>query len=296
MALVSMPTMRPERPGLSSSGDITFSGVSDATGDFVTITGGNILRKRTAAETLTDIGALSSSTSSTQDGYFGDIYLKDDTSPSHYLQITDAENLTANHSLSISTGNADRTLTFAGNATISGTNSGDVTLAGENYLSISGQVITAAAVNLSGTNVTGTLAAARFGALTGDVTNSAGSYATTIANNAVTYAKFQQASAGYTIIAKATTGAGNYAELAAGANGVLRRSGSGDLAFGTIPNASLDNSTISGVALGSNLANLTATDSTLTFSGSYNGGTARTVGINLGNANTWTAAQAGFFV
>lgn len=64
---------------------------------------------------------------------------------------------------------------------ITGTNSGDVTLAGENYLSIAGQVITANAVNLSGTNVTGTLAAARFGALTGDVTSAGSSYATTLA-------------------------------------------------------------------------------------------------------------------
>lgn len=39
------------------------------------------------------------------------------------------------------------------------------------------------------------------------------------------------------------------------------------------------------------LATLTATDGTLTFSGSYNGATARTVGLNLGNANTWTALQ-----
>lgn len=39
------------------------------------------------------------------------------------------------------------------------------------------------------------------------------------------------------------------------------------------------------------LANLTATDATLTFSGTYNGSTARTIGINLGNANTWTALQ-----
>jgi hypothetical protein len=72
---------------------------------------------------------------------------------------------------------------------LTGTNSGDVTLAGQNYITIAGQVITAAAVNLSGTHVTGTLAAARFGALTGDVTNSAGSYATTIANLAITNAK-----------------------------------------------------------------------------------------------------------
>lgn len=52
--------------------------------------------------------------------------------------------------------------------------------------------------------------------------------------NAVTYPKFQQASAGFTIIAKVDTGAGNYAELAAGSDGVLRRSGSGNLAFGTL--------------------------------------------------------------
>ena len=49
--------------------------------------------------------------------------------------------------------------------------------------------------------------------------------------------------------------------------------------------------TISGIALGSNLANLTATDATLTFSGTYNGSTARTIGINLGNSNKWNAIQ-----
>ena len=40
---------------------------------------------------------------------------------------------------------------------LTGTNSGDVSLGGENYLSIAGQVITANAVNLSGTNVTSIL-------------------------------------------------------------------------------------------------------------------------------------------
>ena len=39
------------------------------------------------------------------------------------------------------------------------------------------------------------------------------------------------------------------------------------------------------------LADLTATNSTLTFSGTYDGQTARTIGLNLANANTWTAAQ-----
>lgn len=36
-------------------------------------------------------------------------------------------------------------------------------------------------------------------------------------------------------------------------------------------------------------ADLTATNSTLTFSGTYNGTTARNIGLNLSNANTWTA-------
>lgn len=60
---------------------------------------------------------------------------------------------------------------------------------------------------------------------------------------------------------------------------------------GAVSNAMLANSTISGVALGGTLGALTATDSTLTFSGSYTGGAARTVGLNLGNANTWSALQ-----
>lgn len=42
------------------------------------------------------------------------------------------------------------------------------------------------------------------------------------------------------------------------------------------------------------LANLSATDSTLTFSGTYNGSTARTIGLNLGNANNWTSVTTGF--
>lgn len=39
------------------------------------------------------------------------------------------------------------------------------------------------------------------------------------------------------------------------------------------------------------LANLTATDATLTFSGTYNGSVARTIGINLANPNSWTGLQ-----
>ncbi len=52
-------------------------------------------------------------------------------------------------------------------------------------------------------------------------------------NSGVTYAKIQDASAGFTNMAKATTGSGAYAELAAGTDSLLMRSGSGNLTFGT---------------------------------------------------------------
>ena len=107
--------------------------------------------------TLAGLGGLSNSTSSTQNGYFGDIFLYDDATPSHYLQITNSANLTAQRVLSVNVNDADRTislsgnLTVSGNATISGTNTGDQTIT-----------------------------------LTGDVTGSGtGSFATTLANTTV---------------------------------------------------------------------------------------------------------------
>ena len=39
------------------------------------------------------------------------------------------------------------------------------------------------------------------------------------------------------------------------------------------------------------LADLTATNAALTFAGTYDGQTARTIGLNLANANTWTGGQ-----
>lgn len=153
--------------------------------------------------------ALSNSTTSTQDGFFGDIYLKDDVSPSHYLQITNAENLTANRALSIVTGNNSRTLTFAGDATISGTNSGDQTIT-----------------------------------LTSDVTGSGtGSFATTIASNAVTDAKFRQ-SAGLSVVGRSANTTGNVADITAANDGeVLRRSGTA-VGFGTVATSGIANDAI----------------------------------------------------
>jgi len=82
-----------------------------------------------------------------------------------------------------------KTLTVGNNANVAGTNTGDVSIAGENYLSLTNQTLTANAVDLSGTNATGILAAARFPAMTGDITNNAGTVATTISNNAITSTK-----------------------------------------------------------------------------------------------------------
>ncbi len=47
-------------------------------------------------------------------------------------------------------------------------------------------------------------------------------------------------------------------------------------------------------SLNNDLANLTAGDTSLTLSGSYNGATARTVVLNVANSNTWTALQKFF--
>lgn len=54
---------------------------------------------------------------------------------------------------------------------------------------------------------------------------------------------------------------------------------------------SVASSSINLSGFNNDLANLTATNASLTFSGNYNGSTARTVGLNVGNANSWTALQ-----
>lgn len=89
-----------------------------------------------------------------------------DTNATHDLIIAPGSNLTADRTLTLATGDASRTLTLGGDATInggthSGTNTGDQTIA-----------------------------------LTGDVTGTGtGSFAATIAANAVTFAKMQAVSA-----------------------------------------------------------------------------------------------------
>ena len=90
-------------------------------------------------------------------------------------------------------------------------------------------------VNLAtGSGVTGTLAAAFFPALTGDVTTSAGSLATSIANNAVTNTDIRDSGA-LSVIGRSANSSGDPADISATAasGAVLRESGS-VLGFGTI--------------------------------------------------------------
>lgn len=86
-----------------------------------------------------------------------------DTNASHTLNLTAGSNLTANRTFTITTGDANRTLTLTGDASISGTHTG-----------------TSSNTNTGDQTIT----------LTGDVTGSGtGSFAATIANDAVTNAK-----------------------------------------------------------------------------------------------------------
>jgi len=134
---------------------------------------------------------------------------------------------------------------------LSGTNTGDVTLAGTGtYLSRSGQVITQNPIDLSSTNAAGILAAARFPALTGDVTTVAGSLATTISNNAVTYSDIQNTAAASVLLGRNSTGPGAVGEITLGTGlsmssaGILSATGS----WGTVTSVSVVNANgVSGV-------------------------------------------------
>lgn len=86
-----------------------------------------------------------------------------DTNASHDLILSPGSNITADRTLTITTGDANRALTLAGDATISGTNTGDVTLAGTpDYLTLANQVLTRNAIDMAA-DVTGTLPVANGG-------------------------------------------------------------------------------------------------------------------------------------
>lgn len=108
-----------------------------------------------------------------------------DVGGSNTLNVAVGEDLTADRQLSILVSDGDRTLQVTGNAAIQGTNTGDQTIT-----------------------------------LTGDVTGSGtGSFAATIANDAVTYAKMQNVSATDRILGRSSAGSGNVEEITCTAAG-----------------------------------------------------------------------------
>ena len=199
---------------LTVSNTLTLAGTDSSTLNIGT--GGTL---GTAAYTAST-AYLSSSTSSAQAGYFGDIYLYDDSTPSHYLQITNSANLTATRTLSINVNDAARAVSLSGDLTVSG------------------------AASISGTH-TGTSSGSNTGdqtiTLTGNVTGSGtGSFAATIANDAVTYAKMQNVSAQYRVLGRISASAGDTEELT-GENLVTvlgqatSKTGTGSIVFHTTP-------------------------------------------------------------
>lgn len=164
----------------------------------------------------------------------------------------------------------------------------------------------AIAVGNAGAFVTFNGAGGTPSSLTG--TNITGIPTAGLVNNAVAYAKLQASSAGFTILAKADTGSGNFAELAASTDQVLRRSGSGNLGFGTlvtnnlgdsqVTNAKLANSSLtvngSSISLGgsatvtANTTNALTAGTGISSAGTFDGSTARTFTINQAFTPSWT--------
>lgn len=174
-----------------------------------------------------------------------------DTNASHDLIIAPGSDLTADHTLTITTGDADRTLTVAGNASVNGTNTGDQTITLEGDVTgtgtgtftatIANDAVTYAKLqNVSATDrllgrdtalaggveeltVGGGIEFTGSGgiqtsAFTGDVTKAAGGTATTIANDVVTFAKMQNSSAASKLLGRGSaSGAGDFEEITVGA-------------------------------------------------------------------------------
>lgn len=141
--------------------------VTPVSGDFIIGTDasdGDALKKFDIADILGAGGGITDGDTLTSGLTFPNTGLHIlDTNASHDLIVAPGSNITADRTLTVTTGDSNRTLTMAGDASITGTNSGDVTLAGTpDYITISGQVITRGAVDVT-TDITGAVPIANGG-------------------------------------------------------------------------------------------------------------------------------------
>ena len=131
---------------------------------------------------------------------------------------------------------------------------------------------------------TGTLAAARLPAFTGDVTTVAGTSVTTIAPQSVTYAKIQNAGAN-TVITRANSASGTVGETALGLSELLGRGSTGDIAPIVLgANLSMTGTTLSAAGGGAPIGAeylVVSPDATLTNERFFSASTTNTFNVSV---------------
>jgi phage-related tail fiber protein len=141
LVFATSPTLVTPLLGTPTSGTLT-----NCTG----YTFANIASKPTTISGYGITDALSNSNTSTQSGYFGDIFLYDDSTPSHYLGITNSANLTAARTLSLNVNDANRTLSLSGDLTLAN----NLTTSGNFALTLTTTAATNVTLPTSGTLTT----------------------------------------------------------------------------------------------------------------------------------------------
>lgn len=244
------------------------AGLTPSTYRSVTVDAKGRVTNGTNPTTLSGYGitdALSNSNTSTQNGYFGDIYLQDDNIPSHYLQITNSANLTAARILSINVEDSNRSITMGGNLTLSG-----ATIIGSDANSV--QFSTTGNTNIT-LPTTGTIAVNNQTMHIGTTSVTINRASSNLALTGITSVAMPGSTSG-TITLQPTATAGTHTITLPATTGTVITTGD----TGTVTNTMLSSSTISGIALGSNLHTLTI--GTGLSGTSYNGSAAITIALN----------------